>query len=71
MSFSKIKESPKEEVNAIVILYSLISNKGKERKVQSFSLLLKSELNYGSFWWSPQIRVSVLFGTSALSFISC
>lgn len=65
MSFSKIKESPKEEVAAIfIILYSLVSNKGKERNVQSFFLLLKSKLNYGSFWWSPQIGVFALFGTS-------
>lgn len=46
MSFSKMKESPKEEVNAIfIILDSLISDKGKERKVQSFFLLSKSEFN--------------------------
>lgn len=37
MSFSKMKESPKEEVNAIfIILDSLISDKGKEGKCKAF-----------------------------------
>lgn len=66
MSFSKVKESPKDEVNAILVfLCSLTSNKGKgkgkEGKYKASCFLLKSEINYGSFWRSPQIKVFAIF----------
>lgn len=60
MSLIKIKESPKEKrsIPSLFLSILLIYNKGKERKVQSFSLIMKSAPNYISFQWSPQICLS-------------